>query len=100
MKELALSIGQFGEIKPPGDLKIFGLNSIIQTFISALLIVAILLSLIYVIWGAIDYIMSEGDKQRIQQARQKFIFAIIGLIIVLLSFFIIGAVGDVFGINF
>lgn len=100
MRELALSINQFGEIKPPGDLKIFSLNAIVQTAISVLFISAVLISLTYIIWGAIDYIMSEGDKQRIQQARQKFIFAIVGLIIVLLAFFIIGTVGHIFGINY
>lgn len=100
MKELALTIDQFGEIKPPGDLKIFGLDSIVQTFISLFLVSAVLLSLTYIIWGALDYILAEGDKQRLQAARHKFIFAIIGLIVVLLAFFIVGIVGDFFGINF
>jgi len=100
MEKIALTIDQFGTIEPPGGLKIFGINSILQTFISFYLLAAIFISLTYIIWGGIDYIMSEGDKQRIQAARQKFIFAIIGLIIVLLSFFIIGTVGHIFGINF
>lgn len=100
MRELALTISQFGEIKPPGDLKIFGLNSILQTFINLFFLAAILISLTYIIWGALDYILAEGDKQRVQAARQKFIFAIVGLIIALLSFFIIGTVGHFFGINY
>ena len=100
MRKLALTIDQFGNIQPPGDLKIFGLNSILQTFITLFFLAAVLLSLTYIIWGAIDYILSEGDKQRIQSARQKFIFAIVGLVIVLLAFFIIGTAGHFFGINF
>lgn len=100
MKDLALTIDQFGEIKPPGDLKIFGINAIVQTFISLFFLAAILISLTYIIWGGVDYMISEGDKQRIQAARHKFIFAIIGLVVVLLSFFTIGVVGDIFGINF
>ena len=104
MKELVLKIGPSASpqftIEPPGDLKVFSLNAIVQTFISLFFLIAVILSLIYIIWGAIDYIMSEGDKQRIQQARQKFIFAIVGLIVVLSAFFIIGTVGHIFGINF
>ncbi len=100
MKELALTIGDKWQIEPPGDLKIFSLNSIVQTAVLVLFISAIIISLVYLIWGGVDYIMSEGDKQRIQAARHKFIFAIIGLVVVLLAFFIVGVVGDIFGINF
>lgn len=100
MEKLALTIGNKWQIEPPGDLKIFGLNSILQTFISLFFVAAVLLSLTYIIWGALDYILAEGEKQRLQSARHKFIFAIIGLVVVLVSFFIVGVVGDIFGINF
>lgn len=100
MKELALKIGDNWTIEPPGDIKTYGLNSIVQTAIWFLMAAAFFIALTYLIWGALDYILAEGDKQRIQNARQKFIFAIIGLVVVLLAFFIVGVVGDIFGINF
>lgn len=103
--QLALTIGTSGPsstpfvVNPPGDIKTYGLNSIVQTAIWFLMSAAFFIALTYLIWGALDYILAEGDKQRIQQARQKFIFAIIGLVVVLLAFFIVGTVGDIFGIN-
>lgn len=98
MKEFALSVDQFGKIQSPAPN--VGLNPILQTILSLIILGAIFLSFLYLIWGALDYIMAEGDKQRIQNARHKFIFAIMGLVLVLLSFFVVSIFGSIFGIKF
>lgn len=97
MQRLALSIDQFGQIQSPAPN--VGLSRILQTFLSLIILVAIFISFVYIIWGALDYILAEGDKQRIQNARHKFIFAIVGLVIVLLSFFAVSIFGNIFGID-
>lgn len=60
--------------------------------ITLLIIIAIVLSLLFIIWGGIDWITSGGDKQKLQSARHKIVFALVGLVIVFVSFFIINAV--------
>jgi TRAP-type C4-dicarboxylate transport system permease small subunit len=54
-----------------------------------LVLTGVILCLLYFIWGGINWMMSEGDKQRINQARQKLVYSIIGLGVVFMSFLMI-----------
>lgn len=71
-------------------------GNIVGVVIQVLLIIAIILSLFYLIWGGVRYIMSGGDKGKIDQARSTLTAAIIGLVISLLAFFIVGLILQVF----
>lgn len=71
-------------------------GSAVGKIVSILLILAIILSLLYLIYGGIKYITSGGDKAKIDGARSHITAAIVGLIISLLSFFIINVVTYVF----
>lgn len=42
----------------------------------------------WAIWGVFDYIKAEGNKEALAKARKKIQWAIVGFIILLLSFFI------------
>jgi len=50
--------------------------------ITAIISVAALLCLGYMLWGAIDWLTSEGDKDKYTSARNKILHAILGLAIV------------------
>ena len=101
MKLLSLSIN--GEqIQGAGGMPTGGiltLEKIIQVGIIYFYIAAVILALFFLIWGGINYITSEGDKQKLAQARQKIVFALIGLIIAFLAYLIISIIGNFFGIN-
>lgn len=73
---------------PSGDI----LNKVIGVAVTLLFIISIFLCLAYIIWGGFFWITSEGDKQRVQQARQRIGFAIVGLIVVFLAYFIINLI--------
>lgn len=91
MKYLALSIGG-KDIPAAGGAPTGGtdiLQNIIQFGISFSLIAAIVLALFVIIWGGIQWTTSGGDKQKLQQAKLRITFAIVGLIVALLAFFII-----------
>ncbi len=68
------------------------LLTIVRTGLDLLLVGAILLSLFFLIWGGFNWLMSEGDKQRVSSARQKVVWAIIGLLVVFFAFLIINAI--------
>jgi amino acid transporter len=55
-------------------------------------------ALFFLIWGGISWITSGGEKEKIEEARKKIVYAIIGLVVILASFFIINTVGALFGI--
>ena len=87
---------------PPGNAPHGGyttLAQIISVILGILIFIAVLLCLLYIIWGGLNYIMSEGDKQKAAAARQRIIMAIIGLIIVFLAFFIINIIFGFFFSN-
>lgn len=72
------------------------LSNVLGVAVTVLTIFAILLCLLYVIWGAYFWITSEGDKQKLHQARQRIVFAVIGLIVVFIAWAIIGVVNNFF----
>lgn len=62
------------------------LGQVINSVLSFVMVISALLVLLYLIWGAFDWITSGGDKGKIESARKKIIAAIVGLIIVASSF--------------
>lgn len=74
-------------------------NEVISSIITAILVVVVLIALVFLIWGGLKWVMSGGDKSKVETARNTIIGAIIGLIIAFLAFFIINFVGSIFGIT-
>jgi hypothetical protein len=57
-----------------------------------LIVIAIVVSAIFMIWGGIKWVTSGGDKGKVEQARGAITGAIIGLLISLLAFAIVSIV--------
>lgn len=75
-------------------------NTIGQTIgfvVAAAFIIAVLVALLFLIWGGIKWITSGGDKAGVEAARNQIIAAVIGLIVVFLAFFILNLVLGLFG---
>src|SRR3989344_4159411 len=102
MKYLSLNIG--GQpINAPSTVPTGGVvkfEEILRVGLTALFIVAFVLALIFLIWGGIQWTMSGGDKEGIQKARLKLTYAIIGLVVTTLAFFIVNIISGFFGFNF
>jgi hypothetical protein len=75
------------------------LTAFIPVLINILLVIAILLAVVYLLWGGIKWIMSGGDKQQLQTAREHVVAAIIGLVIVFLVYFLLNFILSTFGIT-
>lgn len=48
--------------------------------------IALLLVLVYLVWGAFDWITSGGDKEAVGKARSKIVNALIGLAVLAVAF--------------
>src|SRR5256885_12170957 len=57
--------------------------------ITVIILLAFFGSLFFLILGGIRWIMSSGDRGKVEQARSTIIAAIVGMIIALLSYFIV-----------
>lgn len=71
-----------------------------ENAISALLtfavVIGILLALGFLVFGGIKWITSQGDKAAVEGARGTIVAAIVGLVLIFLSIFILNLIGQVF----
>ena len=73
---------------------------IITTFVALGLIIAAILSLIYIIVGGISFILSAGNEEKIKKAVNTIRFAIIGLVVAFIAFFAVSFVANLLGVPF
>ena len=74
-------------------------GSLISNAILAIFMIATVLALVFLIWGGVKWILSGGDKGKVEAARGTIIAAIVGLIITFLSYFILNLILGIFGIS-
>jgi hypothetical protein len=77
-----------------GGLDTTGTN-IIQLVLNLLIFAAAIIAIVVIIWSGIQWIRSEGDPSKVAAARARLIYAIVGLVVVAGSFFIIQRVYSV-----
>lgn len=75
-------------------------SNIITNAITIIFVIAIVLVLAFLIWGAFDWITSGGDKEKVANARKKIMAALIGLVILALAFVIANVAGAILNVNF
>lgn len=95
----------FGKIRPPNSIIDLGFGaSGIGKFLSNLIRLIYSLAgvafIFMIIWGAWDWITSEGNKEKLDSARNKIMNAIIGILIFAAAFAIISVLGKFTGFTF
>lgn len=95
----------FGQILPPQAIQYLGFGATgISTFLSNLVVlfysVAIIVLILMILWGAFDWITSEGDKEKLESARRKLINAVVGIMLFAVAFAIIQILGTFTGFKF
>src|SRR3989338_4672506 len=93
----------FGTISPPPELKGLiekdptgagGLSIFFSNLITLFYIISMVVLVFMIVWGAFDWITSEGDKEKVGGARNKIINAIIGIMLLAAAFGIIRVLGQ------
>lgn len=72
---------------------------VINRAIAYAIIIAGFLSVIFIFFGGISFILSGGQEDKIKQAVSTIRYAIIGLIVTMLSVAIVAIVGRAMGLN-
>lgn len=76
--------------------QLFGNGGIFQQITNILLFTIGVLSVIMLIIGGLRYVISGGNKDAVNNAKNTILYAIVGLIVALLSFAVINFVINVF----
>ncbi|MCX7881185.1 MAG: hypothetical protein N2482_01575 [Patescibacteria group bacterium] len=77
----------FGTVAPPissiptNPIQAFG--TLVSAGIKIFIFVASLTLLVYMMWGAYDWIVSGGEKEKIAKAQQKITNAVIGIFVLI-----------------
>lgn len=75
------------------------LGTLLSNLITTLTVVGSLAFVIYFTMGGLKWITAGGDKAKVSEAQASMTQAAIGLIVIVVSFFVIGIVGAVLGID-
>lgn len=97
----------FGKITPPDPLKPFtekGGAGGISLFLSNLVIliyeIAAVIFIFMLLWGALEWILSGGNKESLDKARGRITNALIGITILAVAFAILSLVSTFTGFKF
>jgi hypothetical protein len=83
------SLGQFSSLCSLNNAS-FGF--VVSTAIKLILIITVIIAVFYFIFGGIKWILSRGDKEKVEDARNHIIASVVGLMMAFLAFFIINIV--------
>jgi hypothetical protein len=77
----------------------YDIVDIINKGLAYAIIIAGLLSVVFIFIGGISFILSGGEEGKIKQAVSTIRYAIIGLVVTILSVVIVGTIGRVLGLD-
>jgi len=98
--DLGQPISGIGKYQQGADLQTGSLlTDFLSSIITTLTVVASLAFAIYFIIGGLKWITSGGDKNKAEEAKTQMTQAAIGLIVVVVSYFIIGIISNVLGLD-
>lgn len=99
---IALTLPNGGQVQPPAGIPSGGVETLQKAMgggITIMIILAALLSLIFLVWGGMQWTSSGGDKGKVAAARSKITYAIIGLVVALCAFLIVNILGAFFNVK-
>lgn len=98
-KALALSAREGAEAAKTAEMprELIGPNGTFTQMTNTMLFGIGIICVVMIIWGGLRYVVSGGDSKKVTDAKNTILYAIIGLVISLLSYaivnFVITAVG-------
>lgn len=95
----------FGTINPPPEIAPLGrgetgINNLLSNTVGLFFAAGAIAFIIMFVWGAVQMILSGGDKEAIAKARAKITWAIIGVVLMSLSYFVLQLLEAITGFKF
>lgn len=79
--------------------QVYELDDIIRVGIALVVLVSGFLSVIFILWWGVMLILSWGKDEKVKPAINSIRYAVVGLIVIILSIFVAPKVGDLLGLN-
>lgn len=101
MNKLLAQTVNFGttEIKGPLDPNIRNLGDLISRILSFIIPLSGIVLLFVLIWGGYDYMMSQGNPEKVKTAQAKITTGIIGFVLLIASYLIVRLIAGIFGLS-
>lgn len=80
---------QGGQFNVLCNLNAQNFGAVLGAAITFVFVIATLIALAYLIWGGIKWITSQGDKNGVEAARSHIIAAVVGLVLIFVSYLVI-----------
>jgi hypothetical protein len=88
-----------GPLEGPGGAKIETVADVVGIFVNFLFPLAGVLLFVFLVWGGFDFLTSSGNPEKVKSGKAKITSAIIGFILLVLSFFVVRIVTYVLGLK-
>lgn len=72
---------------------------VLGNVINASLVLAGVIAVFLIVYSGVQYITSGGDKEKVDHARKRLTYAIIGLIFIFMSFFFLSLISQFTGVG-
>ena len=95
----------FGRILPPTAIQNFdfgaaGISKFLSNLVALIYSLAAVVLIFMLLWGAFDWLTSGGEKEKVEAARNRITYALIGMILFAVAFAIIQLLGTFTGFTF
>ena len=99
----------FGKIQAPAPLAGFlqkdptgagGISQFLSNLIALIYTIATIVLIFMILWGAFDWLTSGGEKEKVEAARNRITYALIGMILFAVAFAAIAVLGTFTGFKF
>lgn len=99
------TMGEIGIKQPGSGVQVGGrsatelLTTVLKNTITLVFASASVAVVLIFLWGALDWILSAGDKEKISGARKKMVSSVVGLLLLSLTFVILQVIGQITSFN-
>lgn len=99
-----------GTFQPPTDAYSEGsatkrgaldnMEQFLSTLIGFMTVLGSILFVIYFVLGAFEWITSAGDKGKLEKARNRMLYGVLGMILIVASYSLLGLLSGIIGLDF
>lgn len=86
-------------VNPLLDPKLTSIGDIINKLLPFLYGIAAIILFLVILWGGYDFLLSQGEAEKVSSARAKITAGIIGFVLLVISYLLVRILGYIFGIS-